>query len=194
MTDTKIATLKPAGKAENLVKRAMAELSAVDATVRAVSDRNMQLFDATYRHQQPLAVAMADVDVAAYASNVAAVREAAFGETNPVAARALFGLMLDAIPAARNINAATYIDALTATLLSDPEVERGENGPHTRGGFTPVVLAAAMREIWRTATFAPSIAEVLEACRDRRRHLQASVSLGERFLRSYRTSEAHGDD
>jgi hypothetical protein len=94
------------------------------------------------------------------------------------AACELFALMLAAIPAAKGFDSAVYLDALLNTVLSEPAEEPNQYGGQRHvGGFTPVVIASAVRAIWRSKTFTPSIAEVLETLRAQRRSLQAGASL-----------------
>ena len=72
--------------------------------------------------------------------------------------RQVVAVMLEAIPAAATGANSTYADALVHTILTF----RVEHPPRFKGPSGPVLWLAAKR-IWATATFTPSIAEVVAA-------------------------------
>jgi hypothetical protein len=77
--------------------------------------------------------------------------------------RALVGVMLDALPSAKTLPSASYVDAVLFTLLHD-EPDRWTGLTE----FPPLAIAAAVAEVWRKMTFAPSPAELLELAREKR--------------------------
>jgi hypothetical protein len=187
---TKITTLAPGRKAQkSLVERAMAGLDEVMAVKQELSvvDEAMKKF---WRSES--IVSQFDVlqvpDVGVVRARVASLREALFGETNVLAARAMFGLMLDAIPAAQKFESATYLDALVSTVLAEQDLNRAQliaeygSSVSGSGGFPPVVIAAAVRRIWRSATFTPTISDVLKELHAARGQLQSIIKQAEMFL------------
>ena len=151
---------------KNLVKTAMGRLDEIERKAAEVSR--------LYRAVSDNRGALESTDFARLSAACELIASETIGETNAPAARALFALMLAAIPAAKGFDSAVYLDALLNTVLSEPAEE--PNQRHV-GGFTPVVIASAVRAIWRSKTFTPSIAEVLETLRAQRRSLQAGASL-----------------
>lgn len=101
---------------------------------------------------------------------VVAFSDAAAGKTDQMSARVLVGLMLDGLPSAKNLSSATYIDALIDALQHDDE-----DDCEGAKGFTPTVLAATVRLVWRKRDFAPSIAEFLTIARAQRRRFQQAA-------------------
>jgi hypothetical protein len=84
------------------------------------------------------------------------------GATDEPLTRALIGLMLDGIPSAKTLPSAGYSDALTFSLTNGAVDDMDEYG--CRIGlerFSPAIIAAAVRLVWRQHTFAPSIHEFL---------------------------------
>jgi hypothetical protein len=93
-----------------------------------------------------------------------AFQEAAYGESREPEARLLVGLMLDANPTARSFSSETYTDAIAEFVTADDARDPGMGFI----GFTPAVVAAAVREILRTQKFVPTIAEFLEVTKRKR--------------------------
>lgn len=192
MTDAKkVTALASARRAtpKNLVERAMAGLEDVAATECAVAPLTdaMRAYWRAQRIGDKFEILQAH-EPEKVRVQLAFLRQAAFGETNPVAVRAMFALMLDAVPAAKNFDSATYVDALVSMIVGEPSVEKiHKDLPRTRevGGFTNIVVARAVRRIWRTATFTPSIAEVLLALREERENLHNTIATAERFLQEH---------
>jgi hypothetical protein len=155
---------------KNLVKTAMGRLDEIERKAAEVSR--------LYRAVSDNRGALESTDFARLSAACELIASETIGETNAPAARALFALMLAAIPAAKGFDSAVYLDALLNTVLSEPAEEPNQYGGQRHvGGFTPVVIASAVRAIWRSKTFTPSIAEVLETLRAQRRSLQAGASL-----------------
>lgn len=102
-----------------------------------------------------------DVDVDPIAGRSAELRRIVSGPTDSRTARAGFVLMLEAIPNSAKFDAGTYLDALIACALAEPE------------GFPAVVIAASVQRLWREKSFTPSISEVLAILRDERSRLLA---------------------
>jgi len=88
----------------------------------------------------------------------------------------LLGLMVDAFPSARIPQPQTYLEALTADVID--------------GGYSPAAVAMACREIRRTKTFVPSIAEVLQACEEARKQLVSRRSIAARMVDACTTAES----
>lgn len=177
--------MRPKAAQPNLVKSAMAPLEAIEP-VRQSAMVRIRGCVGTFDFREERA-ALKKLDVVALREEAQQMREQFVGPTNTAAARALFGLMLDAIPSARQLDALTYLDALMNTLLGEPD--RDEHGRDV-AGFTPVIIAAAVRKIWRESTFAPSIAEVLTTLRKTRKELHATVMLCERAIEKHEALNA----
>jgi hypothetical protein len=90
---------------------------------------------------------------------------AAFHETDEANIRVLIGLMLDGLPSAKTLPSASYVDALVF-ILSDLDDDEGRS---TIECFSALVIAAAVVEVWRSSTFAPSPAEFLMLAKKKRR-------------------------
>lgn len=192
MTDKKLATLAPARKApKSLAERAMASLGDVMAAKESLAwtgAANTKMWQAYQTNIVTWAELALEHDADEVRQQVASLREATYGATDPRALRLMLGMMLDAIPNARALNGAAFLDAAVSTIVAEPSrvTERIEGcGPieRERGGFTNVVIVAAVRRIWRTATFCPSVAEILEALHAERRDLQSAVASAEVWLK-----------
>lgn len=208
MTNHNVQPFKPAASnaAKSLVERAMEPLAPAEADAKEIDAAWRPIVQADRYPRgslSPRSAALTALDIDDISERVARLRAAAFGETNHATARVLFGMMLDAIPAARNIDGASYLDALVSTLSAEPreEWDEYENARVDRGGFTNTVIAAGVRDLWRNHTFAPSIAEVLTSLHCERRRLQGALRRGEWLLREwsqidreYVTIYAGGDD
>jgi hypothetical protein len=191
MSDVKKSTaLAPTARAtKNPVEKIMAgldEVAAAEASVAWISTENRsQAYHTDFVRWADMLLARDADEVAAKA---AFLRKAAFGRTDARMLRILLAMCLDAIPAAKGLNGAAFLDAAVETIRAEPGTvtEKFEGyGPITRerGGFTNAVIARAVRRIWRTATFAPSIAEFLEALHAERREIQNTVGLAEQWLK-----------
>jgi hypothetical protein len=187
---SKIAKLRPVNQTENAVRRAMALIEPIETETREIVDKYLNIARIHPNHRRSSYLAL---DRDTLRNQVASLQEATVGATDPRAARVLFGMMLDAIPAARNIEGASYVDALVAVVLSEPveEWDNNEQSRIPRRGFTAPVLASAVREIWRTATFAPSIPEIMEVLRKERSRLQRGVWWGKQLIRRCEEIETH---
>lgn len=84
-------------------------------------------------------------------------------ESDEALTRVMIGLMLDGLPSAKTLPSASYIDALVF-ILSDDEPDEITGCFN----FQPLALAAAVAQIWKTSTFAPSPAEFLAVARKKR--------------------------
>jgi hypothetical protein len=87
------------------------------------------------------------------------VTEALGATPDPIASRAMIGVLVDCFPNARPPNLEVYCSALLHDALSE--------------GYSPFELARACRTIRRRSTFAPAIVELLAACAEAREHLVA---------------------
>jgi hypothetical protein len=85
-------------------------------------------------------------------------------DTDELKARILIGLMLDCLPSAKTLPSASYIDGLVFTLLNDFEVTT-YSGCCT---YPPLAIAAAVKDVLKTMTFAPSPAEFLTIAQAKR--------------------------
>jgi hypothetical protein len=101
---------------------------------------------------------------------------AAYIETDEPNIRVLVGLMLDGLPSAKTLPSAGYTDALVF-LLSD--LDGDEDEPIEC--FSALVTAAAVVEVWRTATFAPSPAEFLAIAKKKRREFHRAHTVASRL-------------
>jgi hypothetical protein len=84
-------------------------------------------------------------------------------ETDEARSRVMIGLMLDGLPSAKTLPSASYVDALVF-ILSDDEADELTGCLN----FQPLALAAAVAQVWKTSTFAPSPAEFLALARKKR--------------------------
>jgi hypothetical protein len=98
-------------------------------------------------------------------------------ETDEGNIRILLGLMLDGLPSAKTLPSASYADAL-AFLLSDIEDE-DEDGPVDC--YAAIVIAAAVVEVWKSLTFAPSPTEFLSLARKKRREFRRAYYVAGRL-------------
>jgi hypothetical protein len=81
--------------------------------------------------------------------------------------RALIGMLLDAFPHSRPPNLAAY----AGSMLHDI----------TREGFSPAVVVRACQDLRTTLKYPPSIAEMLEACREARQAMLNTLGVAERM-------------
>lgn len=96
-----------------------------------------------------------------------ALRAAVWTPASDAEARLIVATMLDAIPAAKSGATVTYIDSLV-DALANADGEYDEHGfKHYQGwrGFSCWVLFDTARRVIATATFTPSVAEVLTKAR-----------------------------
>jgi hypothetical protein len=102
---------------------------------------------------------------------------AVFIETDEVTIRILVGLMLDGLPSAKTLPSASYTDALTF-ILSDLEDDEDQLPGEC---FSALVIAAAVAEVWRSATFAPSLAEFLTLAKKKRLQFHRAYHVANRL-------------
>lgn len=86
------------------------------------------------------------------------------GQANEGATRLLLGLMLDAMPTARNVATEVYVAALV-DLLADPAMADDYLGATA---ITPEAVAGAVRETLLRAQFVPTINELIERMKKKR--------------------------
>lgn len=93
--------------------------------------------------------------------------------------RVLVGLMVDAFPNARPHDPVTYTETLVSELLSS-----GYSGKEQRTlePYPPMLVAMACSETIRTATFLPTIHEVLEKAESARKQIADRSYLTQRTL------------
>jgi hypothetical protein len=101
----------------------------------------------------------------------------AHNETDEANIRVLIGLMLDGLPSAKTLPSASYLDAI-AFILSGVDDE-DEDQPIDC--FAALVVAAAVVDIWRSATFAPSPAEFLALAKKKRRQFHRAYKVANRL-------------
>ncbi len=108
----------------------------------------------------------------------AAVYEAAEETT----LRFLVATLIEAIPAAGAQMTEVYIDGLVWSLAHVDDDRDPDDTPRYRG-FSGNVLAAAVRKLWQTCRFAPSIEETIKAaCAARSRYFEA-LAVTNRLMR-----------
>jgi hypothetical protein len=85
-----------------------------------------------------------------------AISAAAYGDTDEALTRLIIARMLDALPSAKNLDSAAYIDELTESLMFDADYEPAH--------FSPAVVNEARRTTRDADKFAPAPAEFRERC------------------------------
>lgn len=148
----------------NLVRRMLDPLDRAERVAAEIADevRTIRAIVPDY-FPRNRTVTAPDVDTAPLEEQAAQLRRMVDAPTDSRAARVGFSLMLEAFPNSAKFDSGVYLDAAIATALADPE------------GFPPVIIAAAVRRLWRERTFVPAISEILEALRVERRRLQAPM-------------------
>ena len=108
-----------------------------------------------------------DVDEAALAQLPVAISRALSASPDRKATALLIGLLIDAFPAGRPANMAVYVGSMAYDLADM--------------GFGPAIVAMACREVRRSATFLPTIAELVKACSAARKELEGRRSMADRL-------------
>jgi hypothetical protein len=103
---------------------------------------------------------------------------AVFNETDEANIRVLVGLMLDGLPSAKTLPSASYTDALVFVLCDPEDDEHQSPGSEC---FSALVIAAAVVEVWRSATFAPSLAEFLTIAKKKRLQFHRAYQIANRL-------------
>jgi hypothetical protein len=98
---------------------------------------------------------------------LAAVANAVDTRADEPTLRLLVGAMLDGLRSKPTESSPVYIDALMF-MLDDYELTEGDGYVGTPPHFSTAVIAAAVRDVWSTQTFPPSIHEFIEKCRKHR--------------------------
>jgi hypothetical protein len=101
---------------------------------------------------------------------------AVFIETDDGNIRILIGLMLDGLPSTKTLPSASYTDALAFLLGGDVDDDDDE-GDY----FSALVIAAAVVEVWKSSTFAPSPAEFLSLAKKKRRQFHRAYHVANRL-------------
>ena len=99
---------------------------------------------------------------------------AVFIETDEGNIRVFVGLMLDGLPSTKTLPSASYTDALVF-LLSGIDDDDGDDC------FAALVIAAAVVEVWKSSTFAPSPAEFLSLVKKKRREFRRAFHVMDRL-------------
>lgn len=99
---------------------------------------------------------------------------AAFIETDEGNIRVLVGLMLDGLPSTKTLPSASYTDALVFLL-------GGDIGDEDDDIFSALVIAAAVVEVWKSSTFAPSPAEFLLLVKKKRHEFHRAFRVAHRL-------------
>lgn len=100
---------------------------------------------------------------------------AAFNETDEGNIRVFVGLMLDGLPSAKTLPSASYVDALVFCLTDV------DNDDDDQPIFSALVIAAAVVEVWKSSTFAPSPAEFLSLAKTKRREFHRAYHVAHRL-------------
>lgn len=99
--------------------------------------------------------------------------------TDTDAAAVMVAAMLDAMPAAKNIESSSLIEGvrLLMDLDEDDPDDRDNRGPYRVSGFAPGVVGFAILEWLGREKFAPGPAELMGLMRKSRRHLRHASDL-----------------
>lgn len=100
----------------------------------------------------------------------------AFIETDEGNIRVLVGLMLDGLPSTKTLPSASYTDALVFLLSGIDDDD--DDQPTIESAL---VVAAAVVEVWKSSTFAPSPAEFLSLARKKRREFHRAFQVANRL-------------
>jgi hypothetical protein len=98
-----------------------------------------------------------------------------FNETDEGNIRILIGLMLDGLPSAKTLPSASYVDALVFCLT---DVDDDDDDQPI---FSALVIAAAVVEVWKSSTFAPSPAEFLLLVKKKRHEFYRAFRVANRL-------------
>jgi hypothetical protein len=101
----------------------------------------------------------------------------AFNETDEGNIRVLVGLMLDGLPSTKTLPSASYTDALVF-LLTDVD---DDDDDEPIDCFAALVIAAAVVEVWKSSTFAPSPAEFLLLVKKKRHEFYRAFRVANRL-------------
>jgi hypothetical protein len=99
---------------------------------------------------------------------------ATFNETDEGNIRVFVGLMLDGLPSTKTLPSASYTDALVFLLSGIDDDDDDQI-------FSALVIAAAVVEVWKSSTFAPSPAEFLSLARTKRREFHRAYRVAHRL-------------
>jgi hypothetical protein len=99
----------------------------------------------------------------------------AFNETDEGNIRVFVGLMLDGLPSTKTLPSASYTDALVFLLSGIDDDD--DDQPI----FSALVIAAAVVEVWKSSTFAPSPAEFLSLAKTKRREFHRAYHVAHRL-------------
>jgi len=94
----------------------------------------------------------------------------------------LVGLMLDGLPSTKTLPSASYTDALAFLLSGD--VDDDDDDQPTIDCFSALVIAAAVVEVWKSSTFAPSPAEFLSLAKTKRHEFYRAFRVANRLYES----------
>jgi hypothetical protein len=98
-----------------------------------------------------------------------------FNETDEGNIRVFVGLMLDGLPSTKTLPSASYTDALVFLLSGIDDDD--DDQPI----FSALVIAAAVVEVWKSSTFAPSPAEFLMLAKEKRREFHRAYHVAYRL-------------
>ena len=111
---------------------------------------------------------------------------AAFNESDEANIRVFVGRMLDGLPSAKTLPSASYVDALVFILSGVDDDDEGQ----PVDCFSALVIAAAVVDIWRSMTFAPSPAEFLSLAKKKRREFSRAYQVANRLYDLREQAEA----
>jgi hypothetical protein len=101
-----------------------------------------------------------------------------FHKTDEGHIRVLIGLMLDGLPSTKTLPSASYTDAMVF-LLTD--IDDDDDDQPTIDCFSALVIAAAVVEVWKSSTFAPSPAEFLSLAKTKRHEFYRAFRVANRL-------------
>lgn len=169
------------GNPLKLLRREIEAVSALAWSFRVIGDRVWSPQDEVLSPEQARELVARLPSVSRVMEGLEIVRVALDDPVREDIGRLLIGLMLDVLKAKVSENTSVFVDA-AVFMIEDEEKP-----------ISAEVLAAAVRKLWSERTFAPSVAEVLEACRARRAETAALGSALKRLASLHRALRRAAD-